>query len=244
MKAIVVTTYATVTKTTPAANASGRVRLGSRTSPATRLASQNPPKEKKTPMKPRAMASPSGCPALSRSEKRYDMGPTSVTDRECGEHHACEGKKLQSRHGREHASAERHAGDTDQRQDPDRANCQPWLDARSRGPNHHQILRQTRCQCCGDAGIHDQKRLPAIEKRDLTSPPLLEVHVEATGLRISRRQLTKGQRTGKDQRTAGEPQTKRQGRGCEGTNQLCRRQKNADSDGVTGNERRRGPEAE
>ena len=56
------------------------------------------------------------------------------------------------------------------------------------------------------AGIHDEERLPAVEKGDARTPGLAEVDVEAAGLRIARRQLAEGERPGQYHRAADEPE--------------------------------------
>ena len=56
------------------------------------------------------------------------------------------------------------------------------LDTRRTRPDHDDVLCGAERERGRESGIHDQQRLPAVEKRDAASPPLTQVHIEAAGL--------------------------------------------------------------
>src|SRR5580692_5356417 len=77
MKTALMTMYTAVTATTPRARARGRVRPGSRTSPAIFAASHQPPKQKNAPTKaaPNADASGNAPERCATKGTKFDQEP-------------------------------------------------------------------------------------------------------------------------------------------------------------------------
>ena len=90
-----------------------------------------------------------------------------------------------------------------------------------------------------DARIHDEKALPAVEKRDALAPGLPQIHVRASRLRVTSGELAERERAGENQRAAREPEPERQRGRAERADQLRGRQKDSDADRVADDERRR-----
>src|SRR5271154_477570 len=81
MKTALMTIYTTVTEITPRARARGKVRPGSRTSPAIFVASHQPPKQKKAPTEaaPRAGANGNAPERCVTKGTKFDQEPRRKT---------------------------------------------------------------------------------------------------------------------------------------------------------------------
>jgi len=158
--------------------------------------------------------------------------------------HADERAKLEDGEQPEHAGTDPQPHHVERRNEPDDAHSEPSLLPSRVGPDHDEVLRRPGGKCRREAGIHDEQRLPAVQESDAPAPPFTQVDVETARLRILRREFAEGQGPGKDEGCAAKPEAEGQRWRGEGTNELRRREKDADSNRVADDKRSRRPETE
>ena len=187
-----------VTTVTPSSSARGSWRRGSRISPATRLASQNPPNEKKMLTRPSPSASTSGGAPARRAANgtKCDQDPVLIV--RAMPTIAASAATLAAVRRFENADAQTQPRHVDESQSPDSAESDPPFLPCCRRPDHDEVLRQAERQRRRDARVHDQQRLPSIEEGDALAERLAQIDVSASRLRESGHQLPERERSAQD----------------------------------------------
>ena len=192
---------------TPRPRARGQRARGSRTSPASLATSQKPPNEKN------AATMPPARPASSGGEP----GRGSTNGRKCDHVAAAGGEAEDHDHRQQHqldhgqhaqqARAQPHARATFTRaeaQDHGHGHGLAGPRAES-GTRYGDVLGEPGGERRGEAGIHHQQALPAVEEREARAPGLAQVDVAAAGLRIARGQLAVAERAAQRGRAHRQP---------------------------------------
>ncbi len=182
--------------------------------------------------------------AQTRARRRFEVRPAPIAYREGDDDDGGKRQQLERRHQTENSGAEPETSHVHESQGPDRRDCDPPLRAGRGGPEDDEVLRRAGRQCGRHGGIHHEERLPAIEKCNPLSPRFAQIDVGTSRVRESRGQLPERQGSCQHNRAADDPQAERENRGCQGADQVRRRQEDADADGVADDQGARRPQTE